>query len=81
MLIKAAKWGNSLGVRLPKDLARQAQISEGDEVQIEYQDNKLIITPTKKQKKYTLEELLEGMSAENLHSEINWGNPVGKEVW
>lgn len=81
MSIKAAKWGNSLGVRIPKDLARQAQISEGDEIKIECQGNKLIITPVKKPKQYTLEELLKGMSEEHLHSEIDWGDLVGNEVW
>lgn len=37
--------------------------------------------PKVTRRKYTLEELLEGMTAENLHPEIDWGPPVGREFW
>ncbi|WP_228054673.1 AbrB/MazE/SpoVT family DNA-binding domain-containing protein [Gloeocapsopsis crepidinum] len=32
-------------------------------------------------KKYTLEELLEGMTPDNFHSETDIETPVGNEVW
>ena len=79
MKIKIAKWGNSLGIRIPKSIADESCLSEGDEIKIACQGDRIVITPQKP--KYTLEQLLEGMSEEHLHSEIDWGKPVGREYW
>ncbi|WP_036487218.1 AbrB/MazE/SpoVT family DNA-binding domain-containing protein [Myxosarcina sp. GI1] len=79
MNIKIAKWGNSLGIRIPKSIAEDNGLSDGDEIEIATEDNRIIITPQKP--KYTLEQLLEGMGEEHLHSEIDWGEPVGREQW
>lgn len=79
MTIKIARWGNSLGIRIPKQIAEQAQLNEGDEIEISREKNKLILTPQRK--KYTLEELLDGMTDEHLHSEVDWGKSMGTEQW
>ncbi|MGL5939726.1 MAG: AbrB/MazE/SpoVT family DNA-binding domain-containing protein [Waterburya sp.] len=79
MSIKIARWGNSLGIRIPKQIVEQAQLQEGDEIEISREENRLILTPQKK--KYTLEQLLDGMNEEHLHSEVDWGEPMGKEQW
>ena len=76
---KVSRWGNSLCIRIPKHLAQAMQLQEGDEIEISQEDNQLIVTPNKK--KYTLEQLLEGMGEENLHSKVDWGEPIGKEQW
>lgn len=74
------KWGNSLGLRIPGWAAAQIDLSEGDEVTLAVEGDRLVITPVRS-KKYTLFELLDGMSEENLHSEIDWGEPMGREIW
>ncbi len=74
------KWGNSLGLRIPASIAEQILLTEGDEVSFSVEGNQLIVTPVRP-KKYTLSELLEGMSEENLHSEIDWGADQGQEIW
>ena len=79
MNIKVAKWGNSLGVRIPKPIADESQIAEGDEIEITVVGNEIVIKPCSP--KYTLDWLLEGMSEENLHGEVDWGEPVGREQW
>lgn len=79
MTIKIARWGNSLGIRIPKHIAEQVQLNEGDEIEISTDENRLILIPQKK--KYTLEELLDGMTEEHLHSEVDWGESVGTEQW
>lgn len=79
MTIKITRWGNSLGIRIPKQIAEQAQLDEGDEIEISREENRLIITPQKN--KYTLEELLDGMTDEHLHSEVDWGESMGREQW
>jgi antitoxin MazE len=79
MIAKIQKWGNSLGVRIPKSLAQDAELSEGTSVDLRVEDGRLIIVPAVK--KYTLEELVSKITPENRHPETDWGPPVGKEVW
>ncbi len=74
------KWGNSLAVRIPKALAEQVQIQEGTDVTFSISGDSIVITP-KKRKKYTLDELLEGMTPDEFHSEIDTGIAVGNEIW
>ena len=80
MQTKVQKWGNSLGVRIPRPLADQVHIGEGSVVDIEESDGQIVIkliAPAE----YTLDELLTGITDENRHDEIETGGPVGREVW
>ncbi len=79
--IKLGKWGNSLGVRIPKDIAEALSLAEETEVKLIAKGDRLIIEPVKPRKKYTLEELLGQMKPENVHREIEWGESVGQEWW
>jgi antitoxin MazE len=74
------KWGNSLGIRIPKALATEAHINQGVDVDISVKDGRLVVEPVAVPQ-WSLEELLEGITDENLHEEVDWGPPVGKEVW
>jgi antitoxin MazE len=73
------KWGNSLGVRIPKAIATKTGFKEGMEVEIEIEGDKITISPIKK--KYELDDLLTGVTPELIAGEYDWGEPVGKEVW
>ena len=75
-----SKWGNSLAIRIPSALAKDAGLAEGD--QLELRINKLgqiVLRPARP--RFKLSELLAGVTAENIHGETDWGPPVGKEVW
>ncbi len=78
MTTVVAKWGNSLAIRIPKSVAEQAQVTEGISIEFTVEGNSIIITPQKR-KKYTLDELLEGMTSEQFHPEFATGNAVGNE--
>lgn len=80
MQTNVQKWGNSLGVRIPRPLADQAQISEGSVVEIEEEDGVITIRVLAP-KEYALDELVEEITDENRHEEVNTGSPVGNEVW
>ncbi len=80
MITKLQKWGNSLGLRIPKSFAAETQVEAGSTVDISVQDGGLVVRPIRR-KKYTLSELLRRVSSKNLHDEIATGEPVGREVW
>lgn len=81
MATSVRKWGNSLAVRIPQPIAEQANLKEGVNVSFYVSDQGSIIVSPKRQRKYTLEELLEGVSPEDFEGETQWGEPVGEEVW
>lgn len=78
MSVKIQKWGNSLGVRIPKALIEKVNLSENSEVEIESKNGTIIIFASKK--KYALEDLLEQITKNNLHHEDAFA-AEGKEVW
>ena len=80
MQTKIKKWGNSLALRIPKSFALNANLRQDELVDISIDKEKIIITPIGK-KEYSLNELLEGVSEDNLHGEFDTGVPVGKEIW
>jgi antitoxin MazE len=80
MVGNIAKWGNSLAVRIPQHLAKEIGLSDGVEVEIVAIDGNLTIKP-RRQKQYSLEELIAGITPENRHTEIDTGMSVGEEVW
>ncbi|TAN48753.1 MAG: AbrB/MazE/SpoVT family DNA-binding domain-containing protein, partial [Rhodospirillales bacterium] len=45
MQAQLARWGNSLGVRIPKDIARRTGLTAGTQVEIETENNRIVITP------------------------------------
>lgn len=77
--LQIGKWGNSLGIRLPKHLLTALHLSSKDSLSCSIENGKLILEPEYHQKKITLEELL---SEDNEScEEVSWGKPEGKEIW
>ncbi len=74
------KWGNSPALRLSTSVMREAQLSVDQRVSVRVQRNKIIIEPLVTPE-YRLEDLLAGINESNLHTETDFGKPVGKEVW
>jgi len=75
-----AKWGNSLAVRIPKAVAEAARLREGDDLEFSVEPGGGVKLRRPKRKP-SLQELVRGISAENLHASIEWGEAVGKELW
>jgi antitoxin component of MazEF toxin-antitoxin module len=78
------KWGNSLAARIPKVIADIIQLEKDQTVTIEAKDGRIIITPIKKKKDYTLDELLNQCDSKAVALDAEdkaWLNdkPVGKE--
>lgn len=79
MTTKLQKWGNSLGVRLPKDVVKKAKFRDGKSVSIKNIGSSVLITASSKEE--TLDDLVSKITPENRHKEVYWGPPVGNEVW
>lgn len=78
MSVKIQKWGNSLGVRIPKAVIKKTNLSEHSEVEVESKNGTIVIFPAKKQ--YSLESLVDQITKSNLHYEGEY-KAEGNEVW
>ena len=79
MKTRLAKWGNSLALRIPRSVAAAAEVAEGLDVDVTFEGGAIVVRPDAR--RYSLEELVEGITAENTPRDIQWGSPVGEEVW
>lgn len=79
MKTKIQKWGNSLGVRLPKNITEQKSLKDGLSVNVLLRNNQIVIEPVDEE--ITLSGLLSDITDSNLHSESDWGKKVGAEIW
>lgn len=80
MVTKVQKWGNSLALRIPKAFAVEAQLENDSFVEISFVKGQIIITPVPTPI-WTMDELLAGVTEDNLHNEVDTGFAVGNEVW
>ena len=80
MVTKIQKWGNSLGLRIPKSFAKEAAIEEGSSVDLSLEGDRLVIKPVRAFP-YKLSELLSLVTEDNRHEEILTGEAVGREIW
>jgi antitoxin MazE len=76
---KLMRWGNGMAIRIPKALMEDAHLSEGDALHLIVRNGAIIAKPAKK--KPALKDLLAKVSADNVHHEVDWGKPQGKEAW
>jgi antitoxin MazE len=74
------KWGNSAAVRIPASVMQATRLGLDEAVDIREEAGRIVIEPLR-QKKYDLDELLKGITPENRHEAVDFGPPVGKEVW
>ncbi len=84
MIIEFRKWGNSLAVRIPKSFANAINASDGKRVELTLKNGALVLQPLAKPRRkprYSLDELLAGMTRDNVPREVTWGPPRGNEVW
>ncbi len=79
MKTKISRWGNSAAIRFPKNLLEELGIQEGTTVEIIAREGKIIIPSPKN--RYKLGDLLEKITPENKHHEVDNGRAIGQEIW
>ncbi len=80
MVRRVQKWGNSLALRIPRVLASEIGLGPDTPVELSLVKGKLIVEPVR-EPTVTLDELLDRVTKENLHGEIQTGPVVGNEIW
>jgi antitoxin MazE len=76
MAVTLQKWGNSVGVRLPKPMMEQIGLKEGAQVDVQVEGDHLVI----RRSKLNLADLLAQCKPENRPDPIDFGPPVGREM-
>ena len=80
MKTKVARWGNSLALRIPSRLASSHHLIEGSDIEIIEDEGELKLRPIQS-KNIELNDLLAGITDENLPREFDTGLIEGKESW
>ncbi len=73
------KWGNSLGVRLPKSIAMNQSLKAGSRVKVTETETGISIEVVKKERR-TLDEMLKNFDKSTQHELVDWGPDVGNEI-
>ena len=80
MKTRVQKWGNSLALRIPKSFAEEAGLRANGAVELSLVAGTLVVQPAKPQP-VTLDELLRGVTKDNVPREWDTGPVAGKEAW
>ena len=80
MRIQVKKWGNSASVRIPARLMAAASLSVDQDVDIRAEGGRIVIEPVRSPV-YNLNELLDRMTPDTFHDDVDFGPPVGREIW
>jgi len=78
--IQVKKWGNSASVRIPARLMAAASLSVDQDVDIRAEGGRIVIEPVRSPV-YNLNELLDRMTPDTFHDDVDFGPPVGREIW
>ena len=80
MTVAIQKWGNSQGIRIPKKILDSMDWKENEKLIILIENNELIVKKATKKRK-NIKELFKDYNEEYEPIEIDWGEPVGEEIW
>jgi len=78
MTVSVKKWGNSLALRIPKDIAQTLHIENDSILELRIEEGVMIVEP---QKDNLLESLVSSITEHNLHHEVATGEALGNEEW
>ena len=84
-LTKAQRWGGSVSAPIPAAIAKRLGIRPGTPIQVEERGGTVVVTPAMRRPRRTLSEILRACKKKfpkgDPHGEVDFGPPVGKEVW
>lgn len=77
---QVGQWGNSLAVRIPKHVAESLDLQPNDAIEFTVADGKVTLAPVRDLPDFSLDELLAQVT-EPSEPEVDWGKPMGQEIW
>jgi antitoxin MazE len=77
MQVQITRWGNSLGLRVPKEIAARVGLKEGSRVDVASEGGRIVVSLERPV--YALDELLTGMTPAAMHDAFDWGPELGRE--
>lgn len=80
MKIRVQMWGNSLALRIPKPFACEFNLKHNSEVDVTIEDGQIIVKPVTGNP-FVLDEMLKKVNKSNLHENVDFGMPQGRENW
>ncbi len=80
METRMQKWGNSLALRIPKLICKEAGLKYNSRVRITLKDRQIVVEAVEPDA-LTLEDMLDEVTSDNLHGETESSGPVGAEIW
>jgi antitoxin MazE len=72
------KWGSSAAIRIPSNVLKAAQIEIDDPVDVRAERGRIVVEPLRPAS-YALADFVAKITRDNLHDEVDFGRPVGKE--
>lgn len=79
MRVSVERWGNSLGVCVPEEIATHVGLREGATVEMTVEGTRIVLASARPSPRFTLDELLVGMTPEAMHEAFDWGDDLGRE--
>lgn len=81
------RWGNSQGVRIPKNMVETLGLEIGSDLSIKLSEDgsHIAILPVRDarpvRRRHRIEDLVAAGSPDAFKGEVGWGKPQGREVW
>jgi len=81
MTATISSWGNSQGLRFPKNIMKELQLSVGDKMKVLIEDQKIVLEPIKQtREKYDINDLVKQLPSDYKNYE-EFDNKIGSEEW
>ncbi len=83
MTTTVQKWGNSLAIRLPRDIAQKAHLERGSRIEFDVAAGEVKIRPLKpvrRRSPFTVAKMLNGFKGPYPHRKTFDDPPVGREI-
>ncbi|MGK7897150.1 MAG: AbrB/MazE/SpoVT family DNA-binding domain-containing protein [Xenococcus sp. (in: cyanobacteria)] len=74
------QWGNSLAIRIPESVIKSLNLKVNDQIKFSVEEGKIVLQPLQTLRELSLDDLLAEV-AEPPEPEIDWGKPMGNEIW
>jgi len=81
MILTINRWGNSQGVRFPKELMKKLDAKVGSVLHADFESGRVILEKIERPLEYNIHNLVKQIKADYKNENIDWGKPVGKEIW